>query len=53
MITSPGSPLIDVALTKMKKAIVCCELAPGEKLKVAELTLFPYTTLFRSRKSVV
>jgi DNA-binding GntR family transcriptional regulator len=38
MITSPGSPLIDVALTKMKKAIVCCELAPGEKLKVAELS---------------
>jgi len=38
MIPSPGTPLIDVALTKMKKAIVCCELAPGEKLKVAELS---------------
>ncbi|MHC8332592.1 GntR family transcriptional regulator [Pseudomonas sp. LB3P25] len=36
--SSPSSPLIEVALTKMKKAIVCCELAPGEKLKVAELS---------------
>lgn len=33
-----SAPLIDVALLKMKKAIVCCELAPGEKLKVAELS---------------
>ena len=33
-----SSPLIDVALAKMKKAIVCCELLPGEKLKVAELS---------------
>jgi len=38
MIPSSSIPLIDVALTKMKKAIVCCELAPGEKLKVAELS---------------
>lgn len=38
MTPSPSSPLIEVALTKMKKAIVCCELAPGEKLKVAELS---------------
>ncbi|WP_439253892.1 GntR family transcriptional regulator [Pseudomonas monteilii] len=36
--TPLNSPLIDVALAKMKKAIVCCELRPGEKLKVAELS---------------
>jgi len=38
MNTKPASPLIDVALTQMKKAILSCELRPGEKLKVAELS---------------
>lgn len=33
-----GGSLIEVALMQMKKAIICCELAPGEKLKVAELS---------------
>lgn len=35
--THEGS-LIDVAFQQMKKAIICCELAPGEKLKVANLS---------------
>ncbi|WP_185267300.1 GntR family transcriptional regulator [Halopseudomonas xiamenensis] len=30
--------LIEVALQQMKQAIICCELPPGEKLKVAELS---------------
>lgn len=33
-----GASLIEVALTKMKRAIVCCELAPGSKLKVEALS---------------
>jgi GntR family carbon starvation induced transcriptional regulator len=33
-----GVSLIDVALQKMKHAIVCCELAPGFKLKVDALS---------------
>lgn len=33
-----GGSLIEVALQQMKKAIICCDLAPGEKLKVAELS---------------
>lgn len=33
-----GGSLIEVALQQMKKSIICCELAPGEKLKVAELS---------------
>ena len=33
-----GASLIEVALTKMKRAIVCCELAPGAKLKVDALS---------------
>ncbi|SEG88254.1 GntR family transcriptional regulator [Marinobacterium lutimaris] len=35
--TQEGS-LIEVAFQQMKKAIICCELAPGEKLKVANLS---------------
>lgn len=35
---SPGTSLIDVALQKMKHAIVCCELPPGFKLKVDALS---------------
>lgn len=38
MLNSQGGSLIDVALQQMKKSIICCELAPGEKLKVAELS---------------
>ncbi|MBC3503334.1 GntR family transcriptional regulator [Pseudomonas sp. SWRI59] len=34
-----GGSLIEVALQQMKKSIICCELAPGEKLKVAELSV--------------
>lgn len=30
--------LIEVALQQMKRSIICCDLAPGEKLKVAELS---------------
>ncbi|RFP09280.1 GntR family transcriptional regulator [Duganella sp. BJB488] len=33
-----GSSLIEVALHKMKRAIVCCELTPGTKLKVEALS---------------
>jgi DNA-binding GntR family transcriptional regulator len=33
-----GASLIEVALVKMKRAIVCCELAPGTKLKVDALS---------------
>jgi DNA-binding GntR family transcriptional regulator len=33
-----GASLIEVALTKMKRSIVCCELAPGTKLKVDALS---------------
>lgn len=35
---APGSSLIEVALQKMKHAIVCGELAPGFKLKVDALS---------------
>lgn len=35
---SAGTSLIDVALQKMKHAIVCCELPPGFKLKVDALS---------------
>ncbi|AYF88150.1 FCD domain-containing protein [Pseudomonas sp. DY-1] len=38
MQTTQSSPLIEVALQQMKRSIICCELAPGEKLKVAELS---------------
>ncbi|WP_172152872.1 GntR family transcriptional regulator [Pseudomonas tumuqii] len=38
MLNSQGGSLIDVALQQMKKSIICCDLAPGEKLKVAELS---------------
>ncbi|HDS1738311.1 GntR family transcriptional regulator [Pseudomonas putida] len=38
MQNQPGASLIEVALQQMKKSIICCELAPGEKLKVAELS---------------
>lgn len=38
MLNLQGGSLIDVALQQMKKSIICCELAPGEKLKVAELS---------------
>lgn len=38
MQNQPGGSLIEVALQQMKKSIICCELAPGEKLKVAELS---------------
>lgn len=38
MIPSSSSPLIDVALARMKHAILRCELLPGAKLKVAELS---------------
>ena len=38
MLNTNGGSLIDVALQQMKKSIICCELAPGEKLKVAELS---------------
>jgi GntR family carbon starvation induced transcriptional regulator len=33
-----GSSLIDVALHKLRRAIICCELAPGSKLKVDALS---------------
>lgn len=33
-----SSSLIEVALQKMKRAIVCCELTPGSKLKVDALS---------------
>ena len=33
-----GASLIEVALHKMKRAIVCCELTPGTKLKVEALS---------------
>lgn len=33
-----ATPLIDVALKRMKNAIVACELAPGAKLKVDSLS---------------
>ncbi|MFP6850942.1 MAG: GntR family transcriptional regulator [Pseudomonas sp.] len=37
--SSPQSgSLIEVALQQMKKSIICCEMAPGEKLKVSELS---------------
>ena len=35
---APGTSLIEVALHKMKRSIVCCELAPGTKLKVDALS---------------
>lgn len=35
--TQEGS-LIEVAFQQMKQAIICCDLAPGEKLKVANLS---------------
>ncbi|MDT4823323.1 phosphonate utilization associated transcriptional regulator [compost metagenome] len=38
MLNANGGSLIDLALQQMKKSIICCELAPGEKLKVAELS---------------
>ena len=38
MQTPQSSSLIEVALQQMKRSIICCELAPGEKLKVAELS---------------
>ncbi|WP_044872488.1 FCD domain-containing protein [Pseudomonas sp. LFM046] len=38
MQTTQSSPLIEVALQQMKRSIICCEIAPGEKLKVAELS---------------
>jgi DNA-binding GntR family transcriptional regulator len=38
MLNTNSGSLIDVALHQMKKSIICCELAPGEKLKVAELS---------------
>jgi GntR family transcriptional regulator, carbon starvation induced regulator len=34
----PGTSLIEVALHRMKRSIVCCELAPGSKLKVDALS---------------
>lgn len=33
-----GTSLIEVALNKMKRSIVCCELPPGTKLKVEALS---------------
>lgn len=38
MLSNQGGSLIEVALQQMKKSIICCELPPGEKLKVAELS---------------
>ncbi|MFZ5957792.1 GntR family transcriptional regulator [Pseudomonas knackmussii] len=38
MQTPQSGSLIEVALQQMKRSIICCELAPGEKLKVAELS---------------
>lgn len=38
MSSVPNRSLIEVALQQMKQAIICCELPPGEKLKVAELS---------------
>lgn len=40
LLTEPasGTSLIEVALHKMKRSIVCCELAPGSKLKVDALS---------------
>ncbi len=38
MTETQSSSLIDAALQQMKKAIICCELLPGDKLKVAELS---------------
>lgn len=38
MSNSTSGSLIEVALQQMKKSIICCEIAPGEKLKVAELS---------------
>lgn len=38
MQTPHSGSLIEVALQQMKKSIICCDLAPGEKLKVAELS---------------
>ncbi|GAB3395211.1 FCD domain-containing protein [Azotobacter armeniacus] len=38
MLSTQSGSLIEVALQQMKKSIICCELAPGEKLKVAELS---------------
>ncbi|HBO3146297.1 GntR family transcriptional regulator [Pseudomonas aeruginosa] len=38
MQTQHTGSLIEVALQQMKHSIICCELAPGEKLKVAELS---------------
>lgn len=38
MNTAQSGSLIEVALQQMKRSIICCELAPGEKLKVAELS---------------
>ena len=33
-----GASLIEVTLYKMRRAIVCCDLAPGEKLKIDALS---------------
>lgn len=38
METPQSGSLIEVALQQMKRSIICCELTPGEKLKVAELS---------------
>ena len=38
MLSNQSGSLIEVALQQMKKSIICCDLAPGEKLKVAELS---------------
>lgn len=38
MLNTNSGSLIDVALQQMKRSIICCDLAPGEKLKVAELS---------------
>ncbi|CAM3713169.1 putative HTH-type transcriptional regulator BphR [Pseudomonas reidholzensis] len=38
MLSNHSGSLIEVALAQMKKSIICCELPPGEKLKVAELS---------------
>ncbi|MDR0209890.1 MAG: FCD domain-containing protein [Pseudomonas putida] len=38
MLSNHSGSLIEIALQQMKKSIICCELAPGEKLKVAELS---------------
>lgn len=38
MLNNQSSSLIDTALQQIKRTIICCELPPGEKLKVAELS---------------